>query len=73
MTIPSDVVKSDLLLSAISELQDLPHITNLNELLIEAITSLQSLLLKKTYESWPTTEGNSAFKKFQDALQKALR
>ena len=73
MTIPADGEELDLLLSAITELQDLPHITNLSRILVETIKSMQSLLLKYTYESWRTAEEKSAFKRFQDALQKALR
>ncbi|KAG0625392.1 hypothetical protein M758_2G051200 [Ceratodon purpureus] len=72
MTIPADAVLSDLLLSAITELKDLPHISKQNELLVEAFTSLHSLLFKKTDESWSTADERSAFKKLPDAVQKIL-
>jgi hypothetical protein len=75
MALPVDAVMSDVLLSAITELKDfpLPHIKKLNDLLVEAFTSLNTLLSKKTCESWLTEEEKSAFKELQDALQKTVR
>lgn len=73
MTIPGDVVTSvwDSLIVTIHALQDLP-IPN-RRILDQALTSLDDVLLKCTYESWTVEEANSALQKLGDALLKTSR